>query len=187
MTFNNTTTQPAVAIIGAGVTGLTLALALHNVGLSCIVYEGAQKDTPTPGTLILSPNGIQVYSRLGLWSELQPLGYSFDCVNILDNDTAVDSFYYGHEGIYGSHASRIMRTTLLEVMRDALEKRGVPIVYSRRFEGIVQEDTHSVAFALSDSSLPTGNSRTNGVHQETETLQTYSSAPMVFSATCEHT
>jgi 2-polyprenyl-6-methoxyphenol hydroxylase-like FAD-dependent oxidoreductase len=55
-----------VAIIGAGLSGLALAIALHRQGISCAIYELRDPSAATSGALMLSPNALRILDTLGL-------------------------------------------------------------------------------------------------------------------------
>lgn len=59
-----------VAIIGAGIAGLTTALALDRAGLNCSVYEQAAELTEVGAGLQLAPNAVRELRRLGLGAAL---------------------------------------------------------------------------------------------------------------------
>ena len=59
-------------IAGAGIAGLTLALALANKGVESIVFERAAKLEPFGAGLQLSPNATRVLARLGLLDAIAP-------------------------------------------------------------------------------------------------------------------
>jgi len=59
-----------VIIVGAGIGGLTLALALHRVGISSHVYEAAPEIRPIGVGINLLPHATRELSRLGLEAEL---------------------------------------------------------------------------------------------------------------------
>jgi 2-polyprenyl-6-methoxyphenol hydroxylase-like FAD-dependent oxidoreductase len=59
-----------VAIIGAGVGGLTLALNLHEAGISCRVYEAADEIRPLGVGINLLPHAAKELDRLGLLEKL---------------------------------------------------------------------------------------------------------------------
>lgn len=59
-----------VAIIGAGVGGLTLALCLHRAGISCRVYEAASQIKPLGVGINILPHAVRELDRLGLLDQL---------------------------------------------------------------------------------------------------------------------
>jgi salicylate hydroxylase len=65
--------KPRIAIAGAGVAGLTTALALLRQGWQVAVYEQARTLAEVGAGLQLSPNGTRVLQALGLEPALRPL------------------------------------------------------------------------------------------------------------------
>ena len=63
-----------VAIVGAGIGGLSLALALRERGLQAQVFEQAAELTEIGAAIALSANGLREYARLGLLDELAAAG-----------------------------------------------------------------------------------------------------------------
>src|SRR5467141_64131 len=63
-------TDLRVAIVGAGIGGLSLGLALGERGLTADVYEQAPELTEIGAAIALSANGLREYARLGLLDEL---------------------------------------------------------------------------------------------------------------------
>jgi salicylate hydroxylase len=57
--------QPRIAIIGAGIGGLTLALALRQRGLAADIYEQAAQLTEIGAAIALSANGTRELKRFG--------------------------------------------------------------------------------------------------------------------------
>jgi len=62
--------QLRVAIIGAGIGGLSLGLALQERGIQADVFEQAPELTEIGAAIALSANSIREYTRLGLTPEL---------------------------------------------------------------------------------------------------------------------
>lgn len=59
-----------IAIIGAGIGGLTTALALHSAGLRCTVFESVTELRPLGVGINLLPHSVRVLAGLGLEPDL---------------------------------------------------------------------------------------------------------------------
>jgi 2-polyprenyl-6-methoxyphenol hydroxylase-like FAD-dependent oxidoreductase len=59
-----------IAIAGGGIGGLTLALALHQRGIDCTVYEAAREIRPLGVGINLLPHSVKELSELGLLDAL---------------------------------------------------------------------------------------------------------------------
>ncbi len=59
-------TGPRIAVIGAGIGGLTTALALRHVGLDCEVYEAATELREVGAGVQIGPNASRLLYHLGL-------------------------------------------------------------------------------------------------------------------------
>lgn len=65
-----TTRSPSIAIIGAGIGGLTLAIALRRRGIRAAVYERSSELREVGAAVALSANGTRVLHGLGLGDRL---------------------------------------------------------------------------------------------------------------------
>ncbi|QNP76127.1 FAD-dependent monooxygenase [Streptomyces roseirectus] len=63
--------QLRVAVAGAGIAGLTLALALHRAGIDCHLYEQAEHLTEVGAGVQVTPNAARLLHRLGLRERLR--------------------------------------------------------------------------------------------------------------------
>jgi len=68
----------SVAIIGAGITGLTAALSLHAAGLECVVFEAVAEPAPLGVGINLLPHAMRELTELGLLPELRALGVEIE-------------------------------------------------------------------------------------------------------------
>jgi salicylate hydroxylase len=64
------TNDMRVAIVGAGISGLTVAAALNRVGIDCQVFEHAPELGEVGAGIQISPNASRILHRLGLESRL---------------------------------------------------------------------------------------------------------------------
>ncbi len=71
-----------IAIIGAGIGGLTTALALKKAGISFKVYESADELKPVGAGIILAMNAMQVYRHLGLADTIARHGNKITAMNL---------------------------------------------------------------------------------------------------------
>ncbi|HXA61336.1 MAG TPA: FAD-dependent monooxygenase [Streptosporangiaceae bacterium] len=60
-----------VAVVGAGIAGLTVAAALRKTGVQCRVYERAPRLAEIGAGIQLSPNATSLLARLGIAGELR--------------------------------------------------------------------------------------------------------------------
>jgi salicylate hydroxylase len=72
-----------VAIVGAGVGGLTAAIALRRKGIECAVYEQAAELTATGASLQLGPNALRLMDELGLLGRLREIGVRPEAVDFV--------------------------------------------------------------------------------------------------------
>jgi len=75
-----------VAIVGAGIGGLTAALALHRFGHHPVVVEQTRQLRPVGAGISLWPNGIKVLNLLGLGEEIAAIGGTMDRMAYADRD-----------------------------------------------------------------------------------------------------
>lgn len=140
-----------VAIIGAGLSGLTLAISLHRQGVACKIYELREPANATPGALMLSPNALRILDTLGLYERLSKQGYNFEVIDYKnDEQITTDQYYLGQEKLYGYKALRVYRQILLTELRAEVKKLEIPVVYGVKFSHVISEGDDGVNFAFTD-------------------------------------
>ncbi|KAH7392333.1 kynurenine 3-monooxygenase [Phaeosphaeria sp. MPI-PUGE-AT-0046c] len=146
-----TTSPPQVAIIGAGLSGLTLAISLHHKGIFSHIYEVRDPSFGTSGALMLSPNALRILDTLSLYDRLSAQGYNFETVDYKNHDqVTTDVYYLGQKKLYGYKALRIYRQTLLTELRAEAKTLQIPITYDVKFSHVVSENEHGVSFAFTN-------------------------------------
>jgi 2-polyprenyl-6-methoxyphenol hydroxylase-like FAD-dependent oxidoreductase len=73
-----------ISIIGAGIGGLTLGLALERKGFNVQIFEARKKDSSEGAGILLAPNASEVYRRLGVFESISTLGSMCNQINICD-------------------------------------------------------------------------------------------------------
>ena len=63
-----------IAIAGGGIAGLSLALNLHNLGISCTVYERTPEVKEIGVGITLLPHAMKEFAALGIDKELEAQG-----------------------------------------------------------------------------------------------------------------
>ena len=179
-------TQPprSVAIIGAGLGGLTLALSLNRFGINPKLYELRTPDYDFGGAIMLSPNALRILDKLGVYERVKSKGYSFENLTFTKDHTHENTgvYHFGQKEKYGYQALRIYRKDLIAEMRQIVHERGITIEYGRKYTSILSEDENGVRFAFDDGSSETAELLVgaDGIHSKVrqyilpDTVPTYS-------------
>ncbi len=104
------TAHTDIAIVGAGIVGLTLACALRYSGLTVAVIDAQsqEKTAARDRAYAFSPMSARIFQELGLWEQVGPYITHFQrvrmsdadyskTVNFYPTDSPVDAVYYGAE------------------------------------------------------------------------------------------
>ncbi|KAL3480995.1 hypothetical protein BJX99DRAFT_272199 [Aspergillus californicus] len=145
-----------IAIIGAGLSGLTLALALHQQSIPCTLYEARAAPLDIGGAVMLSPNALRILDALGVYSRIEPQGFSFENLHFRSEDnTPLDSYEFGGRERYGYAGLRIFRNVLIRELSTMVTAAKIPIKYHRKFTHITEETATSVTWSFADGTTET--------------------------------
>ena len=118
-------------IIGAGIGGLTLAVALQRKGIEARVFEQAKEIKAVGAGIILANNAMQVYEKLGLRSELENNGNFISSMNVtkpnLNPISKIDLKYF--EDKYQVKNVAIHRGKLQQILVEQLPSSQVYLDY----------------------------------------------------------
>lgn len=73
-----------IDIIGAGIGGLTTAIALQKEGITTKVFEQSSEIKPIGAGIIIANNAMQIYKKLGLKAEIENSGNPISSMNVID-------------------------------------------------------------------------------------------------------
>jgi salicylate hydroxylase len=143
--------RPRVAVVGAGIGGLTLAIALRRRGVSVTVYEQAAELREIGAGVALSANATRHLHRLGLGDALDSVSVQPSALVFRrwDDGEVIASHRMGarYRDAFGAPYYGVHRAALQRVFAAALEP-GV-VEHGRRCVGIA-EDGGAVRVELAD-------------------------------------
>lgn len=152
-----------ITIVGAGISGLTLALQLHALGFHGVkIYEPSKKLKPLGVGLNLQPSAVLVFRNVGLLSQLEANAIS--CRELVFYDQHGNKILAEARGIAADYD-----ITQLSIHRGRLQMLLLEAVRERLGYGAVMLDPTLESFEQ-DSELVTACFRTS--HSERMTVQT---------------
>ncbi len=114
-----------IAVIGAGIGGMTFALAALRRGMRVRVYEQAPKITVVGGGISIAPNSLKVLHALGLKDSLEAVACYPKSGTIRDgNDGSVvaSTSFEGYDEEYGAPYMQIHRADLHAALLNAAQE-----------------------------------------------------------------
>jgi salicylate hydroxylase len=158
-----------VAVVGGGIGGLVLALALRERGISFDVYEHASELREIGAAVALSGNGTRELRRLGLGEQVEAVSVVPSALVIRRWDTGEIIVDHpigrggAYEGRFGAPYYGVHRVALLEALADRLAGQGLNL--GRRCVGVEERpggaEVHFADGASSAADLVVG---ADGVH-----------------------
>lgn len=146
-------------IIGSGIAGPAMALALKKIGIQSVIYEAKPNADDDKGAFLgISPNGLNILKEYIALDEIQA-----DCtagsirffnarnkpIGVIDN----------HEQLsrYGSQAVQLKRGLLHGALRRAAREAGIAIEFGKRLVSVVEDgEGGTVTAQFADGSAAEG-------------------------------
>jgi 2-polyprenyl-6-methoxyphenol hydroxylase-like FAD-dependent oxidoreductase len=121
--------EKRVAITGAGIAGLSAAIALRNIGIEAVVFESAPVLKPLGAGLALAANAVKAFDYLGIAKEVVRNGKVLPSFTIYDQQGKVitknDSLQLNEK--YGTSNLTIHRADLHKVLLSKLDKSSIQL------------------------------------------------------------
>lgn len=128
-----------IAIIGAGIGGLTTALALKKANIPFKIYESTGKLEPVGAGIILASNAMQVFRHLGIATEAVKYGNRISVMNLTKPNLEIfsSSNLNFFEKKYNVYNIAIHRADLHRILADAVGHES--IVLGKRLKTFSKE------------------------------------------------
>jgi 2-polyprenyl-6-methoxyphenol hydroxylase-like FAD-dependent oxidoreductase len=131
-----------IAIVGAGVSGLTIAYLLGSQGHEVTVFEQAPKCEPVGAGILLQPSGQLILQRLALLEEIERLSPRLSGLQArtrLGRDIVEIQYAKLNPRLYGLG---VRRSLLFSLLISLCIKNNVELVENSRIEKIRQSETN---------------------------------------------
>ena len=163
-------------IIGCGIAGPTLALALKKAGIDSEIYE-AQKALDDDAGLFhyLSPNGMNVFNVLGIYDKIYNLGHVCNRTRLYDEKG--DSFAGFDEDNakeeFGASSIMIKRSVLTKALREEVISKGINLHFGKKLKDLknISGESNVTAY-FEDGTSAEGNFLVgcDGIHSRTRKI-----------------
>ncbi|MEW8971695.1 MAG: FAD-dependent monooxygenase [Mesobacillus sp.] len=125
----NSIDNPDIAIIGAGIGGLSAAIALQQIGQKVKVYERASEIKEMGAGIVLSPNAIKALGKLGVADQVRQAGSPVKKAEIRtpDGKFLVNMPVHKQAKRYGTYSYLIYRPYLQKILYEKLDSDTVEL------------------------------------------------------------
>ncbi|TGD59507.1 FAD-dependent monooxygenase [Flavobacterium humi] len=139
------TTSP-ITIIGAGIGGLTTALALKQQGIQAAIYESSPEIKPVGAGIIMAHNAMQVFEKLGIHHTIEKAGHSISHIKITNAQGAILSSLdlSEYEQKYGVHNIAIHRGELQKILAEEIGYDRIHL--NKRLSQIEKKEIYDLTF-----------------------------------------
>lgn len=142
----NTINNPDTAIIGAGIGGLSAAIALQQLGQKVSVFERASELKEMGAGIVLSANAIKALEKLGVADQVRQAGSPVKKAEIRtpDGQVLVNMPVHKQAERYGTYSYLIYRPDLQRILSEKLEPN--TIVLNKKFLRLEQDGVKATSF-----------------------------------------
>ncbi|HTO14737.1 MAG TPA: FAD-dependent monooxygenase [Edaphocola sp.] len=135
-----------IIIIGAGIGGLTTALALKQINKPVSVYESTSDIKPVGAGIVMANNAMQIFDKLGVRKKIEAAGCKISNIRITDaqlNNISVINLK-PFELKYGVYNLAIHRADLQKILAEALGLQNINL--AKRLLKIEEDNNFKLYF-----------------------------------------
>lgn len=128
-----------ITIIGAGIGGLTTAIALRRKGFEVEIFEHTPQFTEAGSGINLALNAMQIFKHLGISEKIEQSGHPLEAMNVRDLklDLLASSPIKELAALYSVRAVAIHRARLHSILLDELED--TPVYLNKKLRSLCQK------------------------------------------------
>lgn len=134
-----------ILIVGAGPTGLSLAIALRQRGARVIIVDRQMQGANTSRAAVIHARTLEVLEQLGVTAKLLEEGIIVPRFRVRDRDRLLFDIDFGE--LPGSYPFTLMlpQDQTESILRERLEELGVDVRWATELETIVQQEDGYIA------------------------------------------
>ena len=156
-----------IIVIGAGIGGLTSAIACRRAGYDVEVYDRIEKLRPSGGGITLWPNGVKALEMLGFGDKIASLS---GCMNYIEYRSREDEFLsrVNLESFVDRVGQRPYPLSRWDLQQMLLKDVGIDNIHLGMKCIAVEQNSHSVTAIFEDGTRTTGNLLigADGIHSQ---------------------
>lgn len=136
-----------VTIIGAGVGGLSLGIALKKLGIDCQIFETWPYERIEGSSYRIAQSGVYALKELGVLNEIKNNSYTSDYLKILtkENIEFINMNLFQSDK-FEERSIFMQRPDLIEILTDKAIELGVPVVYGKQLTHFNQNEEEVTAY-----------------------------------------
>ena len=164
-----------VIIIGGGIAGCVLALALDKIGMKSEIFEARKIPEDNVGLYhYLSSNAMNVYKVLGLYDKLKDSGYVCNgVIHYNEKGKRIASIDESNSlKDYGANSIMIKREFLTRILREEVISKQIPMNLGKKLDDIKNMGNSNVVAHFEDGTSIEGNLLVgcDGIYSKTRSI-----------------